>query len=81
MGRDTGRVPRSDDAMTYVAIHEGTVEFGEKVTDEEYKKAPSSPSRSVDVGGSSGVSEFRPEDAPSIDNQCPSKFGRVAISS
>lgn len=26
-----------DHAMTYVAIHEGTVEFREKVTDEEYR--------------------------------------------
>lgn len=25
-------------AMTYVAIHEGTVEFKEKVTDQEYRK-------------------------------------------
>ena len=30
-----------DHAMTYVAIHEGAVEFREKVTDEEYRKGPS----------------------------------------
>lgn len=29
-----------DHAMTYVAIHEGYVEFGEKVTDEEYRDGP-----------------------------------------
>lgn len=26
--------------MTYVAVHEGTVEFGEKVTDAEYREGP-----------------------------------------
>lgn len=30
-----------NDVMTYVAIHEETVEFREKVTDEEYQKGPS----------------------------------------
>ncbi|QXQ08676.1 cupin domain-containing protein [Sphingosinicellaceae bacterium] len=30
-----------DEAMTYLAIHEGTVEFTGKVTDEEYRKGPS----------------------------------------
>lgn len=29
-----------DHAMTYVAIHEGSVEFREKVTDEEYRDGP-----------------------------------------
>lgn len=29
-----------DHAMTYVAIHEGTVEFSERVTDEEYRNEP-----------------------------------------
>ena len=29
-----------DHAMTYVAIHEGAVEFREKVTDEEYQEGP-----------------------------------------
>lgn len=29
-----------DHAMTYVAIHEGAVEFREKVTDGEYQKGP-----------------------------------------
>lgn len=33
-----------DHAMAYVAIHEGTVEFREKVTDEEYRKGPSTAS-------------------------------------
>lgn len=27
-------------AMTYVAIHEQTVEFGERVTDEQYRQGP-----------------------------------------
>ena len=30
-----------DQPMTYVAIHETTVEFRERVTDEEYQKGPS----------------------------------------
>ena len=29
-----------DHAMTYIAIHEQSVEFGEKVTDEEYQEGP-----------------------------------------
>ena len=29
-----------DQAMTYVAIHEQSVEFSKKVTDEEYRKGP-----------------------------------------
>lgn len=34
----------SDRPMTYVAIHEGTVQFGEQVTDAEYRKGPSTSS-------------------------------------
>ena len=33
----------SGQAMTYVAIQEGGVGFGAKVTDEEYQKGPSAP--------------------------------------
>ncbi|MBC7800013.1 MAG: cupin domain-containing protein, partial [Gemmatimonadaceae bacterium] len=29
-----------DQAMTYVAIHEGSVEFRERVADEDYRKGP-----------------------------------------
>ena len=32
-----------DGAMTYVALHEGSVEFGEKVNDKEYQKGPPRP--------------------------------------
>lgn len=32
-----------DHALTYVAIHEGTVEFREKVSDEDYRKGPPNP--------------------------------------
>ena len=35
-----------DQEMTYFAIHEGTVEFGEQVTDGEYQQGPTGPSRS-----------------------------------
>ena len=29
-----------DEPMTYVALHEGTVEFRDKVTDQEYRQGP-----------------------------------------
>jgi quercetin dioxygenase-like cupin family protein len=35
-----------DRAMTYIAIHEGSVEFLDKVTDEEYQEGPPSTSPS-----------------------------------
>ena len=29
-----------DQAMTYIAMHEGTVHFGQKVSDDEYRQGP-----------------------------------------
>ena len=34
-----------DQAMTYVAMHEGSVEFREQVTDGEYQQGPAGPPR------------------------------------
>jgi quercetin dioxygenase-like cupin family protein len=31
----------AQDAMAYIAIHEGTVEFKQRVTEDEYRKTPS----------------------------------------